>query len=127
MASIFLLFKTIIFLLAIIFLIKITLTYMKKYTHIESKSIQVIERLSVNKDSSISIMLICGKYYLMSMTASNNELIRELEEEDVAELLYQKKLEQESNERRQEKIQSFFSNKSKLVKKEKRTENEEIN
>ena len=77
MASIFLLFKTIVFLLVIIVLIKISLTSMKKYSHNQSKSIEIVERLTVGKESSLSIVLVCGKYYLMSMTPSTNELIRE--------------------------------------------------
>ncbi|MFW8051984.1 flagellar biosynthetic protein FliO [Vagococcus fluvialis] len=127
MASIFLLFKTIVFLLVIIFLIKISLTSMKKYSHNQSKSIEIVERLTVGKESSLSIVLVCGKYYLMSMTPSTNELIRELDEEDVRLLLEQKETEAALRVKNQEKVLSYVPDFSSVLKKRKGTKNEKIN
>lgn len=104
MTTFFLLIKTITFLIAIIFLIRITLTYLNKYNQKQAKTIEIIDRISVGKESSIAIVLVCKKYYLMSISATNNELIKELDEEDIRELLNKQQQEQELRQMQQEKI-----------------------
>ena len=104
MESIFLLFKTIVFLFAIIFLIKITLTKMNKFTQKESRTIEIVERLSVGKESAIAIVSVCDRYYLMSMTSTSNELIKELAEEEVRELKARQLSVQELKNLRQKQV-----------------------
>ncbi len=116
MEGFFLLFKTIAFLLAIIFLIRISLTYLNKHTQNQSKSIEIVERLSVGKESSLSIVLVCKKYYLMSM----NELIKELDEEEVRDLVTQKHLEQKIREKKQQQVLNHVPDFSKILSKSKK-------
>lgn len=120
MEGFFLLFKTIAFLLAIIFLIRISLTYLNKHTQNQSKSIEIVERLSVGKESSLSIVLVCKKYYLMSMTPTSNELIKELDEEEVRDLVTQKHLEQKIREKKQQQVLNHVPDFFKILSKSKK-------
>lgn len=125
MESIFLIFKMIVFLFAIIFLIKITLTKMNKYTQTQSQTIEIVERLSVGKESAIAIVSVCNKFYLMSMTTTSNELIKELDEEEVRELKAKKLSEQEFKNLKQKQVLDTIPNvisRMKLIKKEKQNE-----
>ncbi len=128
MINFFLLVKTIFFLLAIILLIRITLTYLNKFNKKQAKSIEIIEQLSVGKESSIAIVLICGKHYLMSIGTTKNELMKELDESEVQELLNQKRREVELREAQQTKMLNQMSSvKSYFKKNSKETKNEESN
>ena len=108
MTSIFLLFKTIIFLIVIIFLIKLSLTQLNKYNQNQTRNIDIIERFTVGKESSIAIVSVCHSYYLMSMTPQKNDILKELTEEEVREILAQKESENELKQKNQEKIISYI-------------------
>ncbi|MGX7023576.1 flagellar biosynthetic protein FliO [Vagococcus hydrophili] len=125
MGSIFLLFKSIVFLFAIIILIKITLNYMNKVTYSQSKNIEIIEKLTVGKESSMAIVIVCQKYYLMSMTPTSNDLIKELGEEEVQQIIVQKMVDQEFREEKQLQILNTYQKtigKLKFFRKETRNE-----
>ncbi|MDT2815868.1 flagellar biosynthetic protein FliO [Vagococcus carniphilus] len=104
MTSFFLLFKSIVFLVVIILLIQITLTYVNKFNQTQSKNIEIIEKLSVSKDSSMAIVLVCGSYYLMSLTPSGNQMIKKLNEIEVREIQIQQMVDTEFQQKRQEQF-----------------------
>lgn len=79
--------RTIIFLIIIIFMINICLKYMGKYTNQSKKNFRVIQKILVSKTSSIGIVQIIDTYYVMSFSESRNEILKELDEYEVAQLL----------------------------------------
>ena len=83
MDSFFSLIQTLIVLVMVIFLANWVLKYLNKYMTGKNKLVKVIERIAVNKNSYISIVEICGKYYLMSFSESGNEILKELNEEEI--------------------------------------------
>lgn len=85
--SFFSLIQTLIVLFIVIFLANWVLKYLNKYMTGKNKLVKVIERVAVNKNSYISIVEICGKYYLMSFGESRNEILKELNEEEIKDLL----------------------------------------
>lgn len=86
MTGFFYLVKSIFFLFAIILLANYVLKYLNRYVTKNSKTIQVIEKMPINKDSSLSIVSICGSYYLMSFTHDKNEIIKELSEAEASDI-----------------------------------------
>ncbi|MEG0254316.1 MAG: flagellar biosynthetic protein FliO [Vagococcus sp.] len=107
MTSFFLVFKSIVFLVVIILLIQIVLSYLNKFNQSQSKNIEIIEKLSVNKDSSMAIVLVCGSYYLMSLTPTNNQMIKKLNEFEVREIQIQQMVDVEFQQKRQEQMMSL--------------------
>lgn len=83
--------KMIVFLLVIIYAINWSLKYLNRYTNQRSDAIQVIQRLGVNKSSSIAIVKILEQYYVMSLSEQQNQIIKILSPEEV--LQYQETLE----------------------------------
>lgn len=71
----------------IIWLANILLRQLNKYTQSQSKSIQIIERFSINKNSSLAIVKIVKAYYLMSFNESSNEILKEFSKKEVDEVL----------------------------------------
>jgi flagellar biogenesis protein FliO len=87
--------QTIFVLIAVIALANITLKYVNKHMNKQNKMIKVHERVSVSNNSSLNIVEICGSYYLMSFTGSENKILKELNKEDVLEIIEEKKINQE--------------------------------
>lgn len=108
MTSFFILFKTIIFLLAILFLVKLTLNSINKLNHFEKKNMKIIESLPMSKDSSIVIVYVYGKYYLMSLSQKGTQMIKELSEDQIREVKIQKMVENEFRNIEKEKIVQVF-------------------
>ncbi|MFL2132526.1 flagellar biosynthetic protein FliO [Desemzia sp. FAM 24101] len=48
----------------------------------QAKTIQVIERMPINKSSSLCIVEMLGNYYLMSFTEGRNEILKEFTTEE---------------------------------------------
>ncbi|WP_314061247.1 flagellar biosynthesis protein FliZ [uncultured Vagococcus sp.] len=80
------LLKSIFFLFAIILLANYVLKYLNRYVTKNGRIIKIIEKMPINKDSSLSIVCICGSYYLMSFTQDKNEIIRELSEVEARDI-----------------------------------------
>ena len=74
----------IIFLIVIIYAINWTLKYLNRYTNQSSEAIEVIQRLSVSKSSSLAIVKILDQHYIMSLSESQNQIIKVLTTEEVA-------------------------------------------
>lgn len=83
----------------ILLLIYITLKYGgNKLQSIQNgRFIKVIERVPLTKDSSIMVVKIGDKAYVMSVSASKTEIITELEKEKVEEIENMKRLPQYAN------------------------------
>lgn len=79
--------RSIFALIIIIWLANVLLKQLNKYTQSQSKSIQIIERFSISKNSSLAIVKIVETYYLMSFNESSNEILKEFSEEEVDEVL----------------------------------------
>lgn len=75
--------QTIVVLLIVIALANLTLKYLNKYMKKQNKIIKIIERVTVNNNSALSIVEACGKYYLMSFTGTENKILKELDKEEV--------------------------------------------
>lgn len=119
MASFFLVFKSIVFLVIVILLIQIVLSYINKFNQAQSKNIEIIEKLTINKDSSMAIVLVCGSYYLMSLTPTSNQLIKKLNEFEVREIQIQQMVDVEFQQKKQEQLVSLGQKwLNKLMKKE---------
>ncbi len=87
--SFFSLIQTLIILAIVIFLANWILKYLNKYMTGRTKLIKIIERTQVNKNSYLSVVNICGQYYLMSFNENSSEILKELSEEEVQDLLVQ--------------------------------------
>ena len=81
--------QTIIVLIIVIALANISLKFVNKHMLKQNKIIKVIERVSVNNNSAISVVSICGTYYLMSLTGSDNKILKELDKEEVESMVEQ--------------------------------------
>lgn len=89
MDRIFSIIQTLLALGFVILLAHMSLRLMNKYTRKQNRIIKVIERLGVNNNSALSIVEICGKYYLMSFTQNDNTILKELNESEMKEMISQ--------------------------------------
>ena len=87
--SFFSLIQTLIILAIVIFLANWILKYLNKYMTGKTKLIKIIERTQVNKNSYLSVVQICGQYYLMSFNENSSEILKELSEKEIQNLLVQ--------------------------------------
>ena len=75
--------KSIVVLIMIIAAANYLLKFLNGFMTKKGKFINVIERMPLNRTSSLCIVEVSGKYYLMSCTDTRNEILKELEQEDV--------------------------------------------
>ncbi|KRL05504.1 flagellar biosynthetic protein FliO [Liquorilactobacillus oeni] len=80
-------FKTIIFLIVIIYLINISLKVLNRYSNQRNASFRILQKIAVSKTSSLGIVQIINKYYVMSFSEQQNQIIKELSEEEAAVFL----------------------------------------
>ncbi|MGE7366130.1 flagellar biosynthetic protein FliO, partial [Desemzia incerta] len=74
--------KSVLALIVIIFLANKLLGYMNTIMNKQTKAIRIIERMPVNKNSSMCIVEMLGSYYLMSFTEGRNEILKEFSEDE---------------------------------------------
>lgn len=74
--------KSVLALIVIIFLANKLLGYMNTMMNKQTKAIRIIERMPVNKNSSMCIVEMLGSYYLMSFTEGRNEILKEFTEDE---------------------------------------------
>lgn len=86
-SSFFSLLQSIIMLLLVIVLAGFSLRFLNKYMTKHNKMIKVIERVTLSNNSSLSIVDICGDYYLMSFTANDNKILKKLDREEVKNII----------------------------------------
>lgn len=78
--------RSIVALVVVIWLANVVLKYLNKYSNHATKSIQIVERISVSKTSSLAIVKIVGNYYLMSFSENSSETIKQFSEAEVKEI-----------------------------------------
>ncbi|GAJ26323.1 flagellar biosynthesis protein FliZ [Liquorilactobacillus sucicola DSM 21376 = JCM 15457] len=88
----FSLIKISVFLLIIIYLINVSLKYLNKYTNQTNNTFQILRKIAVSKTSSIGIVQIVDKYYVMSFSEQQNQILKELTAEEAAKFLASMKL-----------------------------------
>ncbi|KRL02104.1 flagellar biosynthetic protein FliO [Liquorilactobacillus capillatus] len=97
----FSLIKVSVFLLIIIYLINISLKYLNKYTNQTNNTFQILRKIAVSKTSSIGVVQIVDKYYVMSFAEQQNQILKELTADEAAKFvasLNQKKQSKEQPE-----------------------------
>lgn len=88
--SLFLIIKNLLILFIVIVLANIVLRFINRYTSKNNNIVKIIERLSTNKDSSICVVMICDKYYLMSFAKEGHSILKELDKAEVELILNEK-------------------------------------
>lgn len=78
--------RSIIALVVVIWSVNVVLKYLNQYTSKQTKSIEIIERVSVSKSSSLAIVKVLNQYYLMNFSENSSEMIREFTEEQTEEI-----------------------------------------
>ena len=86
MHELFYIIKSLAMLVAVILLANYLLKYLSRYQSQRNQHIQVIEKLSVTKDSALSIVKIGETFYLMSFASRKNEILKEFSPAEQAEL-----------------------------------------
>ena len=82
--------QTLIVLVAVIGLANISLKLLNKFMIKQNKIIRIWEKTNVNNNSSLGIVEVSGKYYLMSFTQSENKILKELDSQELEEILKEK-------------------------------------
>ena len=67
--------KMIGFLLLILYLINISLKYLNRYTNQHNHQLRILQKIAVSKSSSIGIVQIMDKCFVMSFSAQQNQII----------------------------------------------------
>lgn len=80
------LWKSVISLIVIIWAANYLLRKLSKFTEQGTRNLRIVERMPLSQKSSLCIVKVLDKYYLMSCTEQHNEIIRELEEGEVGSL-----------------------------------------
>ncbi|MCI3028085.1 flagellar biosynthetic protein FliO [Desemzia sp. C1] len=83
--------KSVLALIVIIFLANKLLGYMNTIMNKQTKAIRIIERMPVNKNSSMCIVEMLGSYYLMSFTEGRNEILKEFSEDESQAIIAMRK------------------------------------
>lgn len=82
-----------------------------------SRHMRIIERMPLGRSSSLCIAEIYGKYYLLSCTEQQNEILREFDSSEVEEVLAQPFTEEKKSEQKS----SFGNSMLEVLKKEMRS------
>lgn len=72
-------------LIFIIFAANVLLKKMNEYVSKGNKRMRILEKLPLSRTSSLYIVEVLGKYYLMSGTEQHNEILRELSASEMAD------------------------------------------
>ena len=86
MDGILALVKMIAGLAAVLLLIVLTLKYLNRFTSQANENFRVMKKIAVTKSSSLAIVLIIDKYYVMSFSEQENKIIKELSKEEAEKL-----------------------------------------
>lgn len=78
--------RTMLALIFIIWLANWALAKLNRYMQGQNQSIQIIERFSVSKNSSLAIVKIMNDYYLMSLSEGKNEILKEFSKAEAYEI-----------------------------------------
>lgn len=75
MEGIFTVLQTFVVLIMVIMLAHISLKLLNKYMVKQNKIVKIWEKTSVNNNSSIGVVEVTGKYYLMSFAPNENKIL----------------------------------------------------
>ena len=89
--------RSILALIFIIWVANLLLGKLNQYMKGRTQSIEVIERFSVTKNSSLAIVKVVNNYYLMSFSENQNEILKEFSAAEVYEIIELKKVEEAKN------------------------------
>lgn len=104
MDGILALFKMIAGLAAVLLLIVLTLKYLNRFTSQANENFRVVKKIAVTKSSSLAIVLIVDKYYVMSFSEQENKIIKELSKEEAEKLIRENR---QNEERQLEMAENF--------------------
>lgn len=90
MEGFFSVLQTLVVLILVIALAHFSLKLLNRYMIKQSKIIKVWEKTNVNTNSSLGIVEVSGKFYLMSFTQNENTILKELEPSEMEEILKEK-------------------------------------
>lgn len=79
--------QMIIILIIVIFAANISLKFINKNMFKNNKLIKIIEKVPLSNTSSLGIVEVCGNYYLMSFTGSNNKILKELDKDEIEQVI----------------------------------------
>lgn len=77
--------KSFIVLVFVIFAINYLLKLLDRFVNKNGKYITMIERIPLNRTSSLCVVKVADSYFLMSCTDTKNEILKELSIEDIKE------------------------------------------
>jgi len=77
--------KSFIVLIFVIFAINYLLKLLDRFVNKNGKYITMIERIPLNRTSSLCVVKVADSYFLMSCTDSKNEILKELNIEEIKE------------------------------------------
>lgn len=86
MDLIFPIIKMVVFLIVILYLVVQALKFLNKQMNPENSILQVLQRISVSKSSSIAIVKMFDRYYVMSISENQNQIIKELTLDEIQSL-----------------------------------------
>lgn len=86
MDSLLYILRTLFALVIVIWLANVAIKYLNNYSKNDMRNIQIVERISVSKASSLAIVKIVNDYYLMSFSEDKNDIIQKFSKEEVFEI-----------------------------------------
>ena len=86
MESLLYILRTLVALVIVIWLANVAIKYLNNYSKNDMRNIQIVERISVSKASSLAIVKIVNEYYLMSFSEDKNEIVQKFSKEEVFEI-----------------------------------------
>lgn len=86
MDLIFPIIKMVVILIVILYLVVQALKFLNKQMNPENSILQVLQRISVSKSSSIAIVKMFDRYYVMSISENQNQIIKELTLDEIQSL-----------------------------------------
>lgn len=86
MESFIYILRSILALIVVVWVANIALRYLNNLSIHDKKSIQIVERISVSKASSLAIVKIVNDYYLMSFSDNSTETLQKFTHEEVIEI-----------------------------------------
>ena len=105
MESLLYILRTLVALVIVIWLANVAIKYLNNYSKNDMRNIQIVERISVSKASSLAIVKIVNEYYLMSFSEDKNEIVQKFSKEEVFEI--EERLEQKEANNPTEKIKTI--------------------
>ena len=82
----------------------LSLKYLNRFTSQANENFRVMKKIAVTKSSSLAIVLIIDKYYVMSFSEQENKIIKELSKEEAEKLIQENR---QNEERQLEMAENF--------------------